>query len=248
MNSFLLKKNYKNIIFQKITMVTKKKKYFPLNNSSKNYRENQYSINKKLLKTITANRALFKHFFLKKFSRQKKITNLTQHFSKKKQYIHYHFNSYLFFILLRSHFFFFLDDVNFFLKKNFVTVNGVIVKNKFFELKQGDCVQIVNSNQYFDYIYNIYNFFKNKIKKIKYKKWKGLQKKKVKGTFFKIWLPNFLDKFVFYRNEIPKFLEVDFFSLSIIYLYKTNNILENDIFFMKIFSSYFIKMYNWRIK
>ena len=106
----------------------------------------------------------------------------------------------------------------------------------------------MNSNQYFDYTNNIYNFFKNKIKKIKYKKWKGLQKKKIKGTFFKIWLPNFLDKFIFYRNEIPKFLEVDFFSLSIIYLYKTNNILESDIFFMKIFSSYFIKMYNWRIK
>jgi hypothetical protein len=169
MNSFLLKKNYKNIIFQKISIV-KKKKYLPLNNSLKTYRENQYSVNKKLLKTTFFNRNVFKYFFLKKFSRQKKITKLIQQFSKKKQYIHNYFNSYLFFILLRSHFFFFLDDVNFFLKKSFVLVNGVVVKNKFFELKQGDCVQIVNSNQYFDYIYNIYSFFKNKIKKIKYKK------------------------------------------------------------------------------
>ena len=195
-----------------------------------------------------ANRRVFKTFFLKPFSRQKNITRLLQHFSKKKQNINQVFNSYLSFVLIRSHFFFFLEDVNFFLKKNFILVNGVVVKNKFFELKPNDCIQLVNSDRYYDYVFHIYKFFKKKIRKMKYNRWKNIQRKKLTGAFFKNWLPNFLNKFSFYRSEIPKFLEVDFFSLTVIYLYKTNNVLQNDLLLLKIFSSYLLKMYNWRIK
>ena len=60
--------------------------------------------------------------------------------------------------------------------------------------------------------------------KIKYKQWRGFKSSNKNFLNTKRWLPNFLDKFLFYRLDIPKFLEVDFFSLSIIYLYKDKNI------------------------
>jgi hypothetical protein len=46
--------------------------------------------------------------------------------------------------------------------------------------------------------------------------------------------------------DIPKFLEVDFFSLSIIYLYNDKNIIYKNKFFLKFISFYMMKMYNWK--
>lgn len=185
-SSFLNKKNHKSSIFHKAMISTRKKKIIKKPKFNKVFfRENQYSINFKLLKTLYANRRVFKTFFLKPFSRQKNITRLLQHFSKKKQNINQVFNSYLSFVLIRSHFFFFLEDVNFFLKKNFILVNGVVVKNKFFELKPNDCIQLVNSDRYYDYVFHIYKFFKKKIRKMKYNRWKNIQRKKLTGAFFK---------------------------------------------------------------
>ena len=134
------------------------------------------------------------------------------------------------------------------MRKSFVKVNGVVVNNKFFELKKGDCVQIVRSVFYYDYVKRIYKFFRQKVSKLKFKRWKSIQRRKKTGFFLKSWVPNFLDKFIFFKTAIPKFLEVDFFSLSFVVLYSNRDLLLNDKFFNKIISYYMIKMYNWRIK
>jgi len=247
-NCFFHNKNYKSIMFNKSILSTRKKNTIFKPNTKKFFRENQYTVSNKIFKTIYNNRKTFKLFFLKKFSKQRKVTSLLTNIVKKKHNILKIFNNYLFILLLRSHFFFFYTDVNFFLKKNFVFVNGSVVTNKFFEVQVGDCIQIVKSDYYYDYISNINRFFKVKMKKLKYRRWKCVQRKKDTGLFFKNWLPNFLDKFSFYRTELPKFLEIDFFSLSIIYLYNTNNFLNSDVLMLKLFNTYLLKLYNWRVK
>ena len=73
-------------------------------------------------------------------------------------------------VLVRSHFFFFINDVNFFIKQKFVCLNGCVVVNKFTEVKPGDCIQLIRSDYYYDYMSNIDNFFKMKMKRIKYRR------------------------------------------------------------------------------
>lgn len=170
-SSFLNRKNYKNSIFHKAIVSGKKKKFnLNLKRRKRNLRENRYSVSNKFLKVIFSNRKIFKLFFFKQFSKQKRTTKLIQHLTKKKQYINQSINSYISFVLIKSHFFFSLGDINFFLRKSLVLVNGIVVKNKFFELKINDCIQIANSNCYFDYIFCIYKFFKRKIRKMKYRR------------------------------------------------------------------------------
>ena len=248
-SAFFSRRNYKNILLKKIFYNTRKPNLYTKtkkNNSST--KENIYNVNNRFLTVIFSNRKTIKNFFFKKFTKQTKITWFIRSISREKQRSDNLFNNYLFLILLRSHIFFFIDDVNFFLDKGFVMVNGTVEKNKLFELKLGAYVQIVRSDIYYDYIKRIYKFFRVKVAKMKFKRWCAIQKKKKTGVFFKNWVPNFIDRFIFYKTDIPKFLEVDFFSLTIIILYKNKSALSNDKFFNKIISNYLIKMYNWRIK
>ena len=138
-----------------------------------------------------------------------------------------------------------MNDINFFLKNKFIYVNNKVVSNKFFEVSVNDCIKLITFNSYFDYLSNVYKFFNKKKLKIKYKQWK-IYKTTNKTTSSKRWLPNFLDKFLFYRLDIPKFIEVDFFTLSIIYLYNDKNIVHKNKFFLKFMSFYMMKMYNWK--
>jgi hypothetical protein len=250
--AFFSRRNYKNILLRKTIYNTRKHTFYKkrkLNTKDNIYRkENIYNVSKRFLKVIFSNRKTIKNFFFKKFTKQTKITRFIKSISKEKHRSDNLMNNYIFLILLRSHIFFFIDDVSFFLKKGFIMVNGTVVKNKFSEVKLGDYIQIIRSNIYYDYLKRVHKFFRTKISKIKFKRWSSFQKKKKTGISFKNWVPTFLDRFIFYKTDIPKFLEVDFFSLTVIILYKNRSILSNDKFFNKIFSNYLIKMYNWRIK
>ena len=169
-NSFFYNKNYKNIISTKTVTNNETLVYTKVKSKFKVVKDNQYLLTNKILKTIFLNRRVIKNFFFKKFSRQSKITQFINNISKKNKNLFDVFNTYLLFILVRSHLFFFIEDVKFFLKVGFVKVNGLIQKNKFFELKCNDCIQLVNSNFYYDYFVNINNFFYKKLKKLKYKR------------------------------------------------------------------------------
>jgi hypothetical protein len=46
--------------------------------------------------------------------------------------------------------------------------------------------------------------------------------------------------------DIPKYLQVDFFSLTVIYLYTEKNIFNKNKFFYMFISFYMIKTYNWK--
>jgi hypothetical protein len=126
--------------------------------------------NSRFLKTIISNRKVIKSIFFKKYTKQKNLTKFLVNISKTNNYSINRISNFLFFILIQSHFFFFINDINFFLQNKFVYVNNNIVSNKFFELKINDCVKLVKFNSYFDYMKSIYKFFKKKKQKIKYKR------------------------------------------------------------------------------
>ena len=234
--------DFKKIIFKKIIFKSKNKLKFTKNNQkTSKFIDN----NSRFLSTIMSNRKVIKFVFFKKHTKQKKITKFLINASKKNNHFIDRISNFLFFILIQSHFFFFMNDINFFLKNKFVYVNNKIVSNKFFEVGLNDCIKLITFNSYFDYISNIYKFFNKKKFKIKYKQWKNY-KSSNKPTNTKRWLPNFLDKFLFYRLDIPKFIEVDFFTLTIIYLYSDKNIVHKNKFFLKFMSFYMMKMYNWK--
>ena len=234
--------DFKKVIYKKITFRVKNKNKFTKNKQTFN---RMIDNNSKFLSIIMSNRKIIKFIFFKNSTKQKNITKFLVNASKKNNYFLDRVSNFLFFILIQSHFFFFINDINFFLKNKFIFVNNKNVSNKFFELKVNDCIKLVSFNSYFDYISNIYKFFKKKKSKIKYKRWKSF-KLQTKPSSSKRWLPNFLNKFLFYKLDIPKYLEVDFFTLTVIYLYNEKNKMYKNKIFLKFISFYMVKMYNWK--
>lgn len=246
-NIFFLKKDtFKKIIYWRVLSKSKPKQFVFKNKYNK--QKNYYLLDNtsRFLSTIISNRGAIKFFFFKKHTKQKKITKFLINISKKNNYFISRLSNFIFFILLQSHFFFFINDINYFLKNNFIFVNNKLITSRFYELKPNDCVSLVKFNSYFDYISNIYRFFKKKISKIKYRQWKNFKLKKISSTTSKKWLPIFLNKFLFFKLDIPKYLEVDFFTLSIIYLYSEKNIIYKNKIFYKFISFYMLKLYNWK--
>ena len=234
--------DFKRIILKRIKL---KKKRFKYSNKIK-YKNNPLIDNtSRFLTTIISNRKIVKFIFFKKFTKQKKLTKFIINISKKNNFFSSRLSNFLFTILIQCQFFFFINDINFFLKNKFITVNNNIVTNKFFELNLGDSIKLVCFNSYFDYISKIFKFFKKKISKLKYKRWKNF-KLRGKSSIFKHWEPDFLNKFLFYRICIPKYLEVDFFSLSVVYLYNEKNIIFKNKIFYIFLSFYMLKTYNWK--
>ena len=224
---------YKKLIFKKTTGKLK------LKQKSSKFIDNT----SRFLSIIISNRNVIKSIFFKKHTKQKKITKFLINISKKNNYSFNRISNFIFLTLIQSHFFFFINDINFFLQNKFVCVNNKPVTNKFFEIKVNDCIKLVNFNSYYDYLKNIYKYFEKKKSKIKYKQWKNFKVTKFNQNSRR-WLPDFLNKFIFYRLDIPKYLEVDFFTLTIIYLYNEKNILYKNKILLKFMSFYLIKMFN----
>ena len=49
-----------------------------------------------------------------------------------------------------------------------------------------------------------------------------------------------------FKKDIPTFLEVDFLTLTIVFLKKEDNFFKKNKFFSKFFSCYLLKSYNWK--
>ena len=202
--------------------------------------------NSRFLSTIISNRRVIKLIFFKKHTKQKNITKFLTGVAGKNNHFMNRASNFLFFILIQSHFFFFINDLNYFLAKKFIYVNNRNVSNKFFELGVNDNIKLITFNSYFDYISSVYKFFNKKKSKIKYKQWRSYKSRTGSFSFAKRWLPNFLDKFLFYKMDIPKYLEVDFFTLTIVYLYSDKNAIYKNKFLLRFVSFYLLKMYNWK--
>jgi hypothetical protein len=235
--------NFKKIAYNKVVHVPKLKRRFERFKQKTNRTVDN---NSRFLSTVSANRDVIKSIFFRKHTRQKNITKFLVNLSKKNNHLIGRMSNFLSFVLVQSHFFFFISDANHFIKKKLVYVNGRTVLNKFFEVKINDRIGLVTFNSYFDYIYSIFKYFKKKKAKIKYRRWRNYQERLKGPVEYKPWLPNFLNKFLFYKIDIPKYLEVDFFSLTVVYIYMDNDPSNKNKFFLKFISFYMIRTYNWK--
>lgn len=243
----ILKKKVLNNNLKKVKIKGKKKNYTLNRNNKPNNLNNKlkfFKLKDNFLKKIKLNTKFFKNLFLKAKEKKKRILYFFKNISKKSVGDNY-FNNTLLVVLYNSHFFFSLPEIKFFIKKGLVYLNNKIVDNYLTIIFKGDLIQLVYSKNYYRYINKFYNFFKDKIKFLKFKKWKfnkSLLKQKYKN-----WNPKFLSLFFLFKKDIPNNLEVDFTTLSIIYLkVGTYNIFKFNINLLRTINPYFIKSYSWK--
>lgn len=147
-------------------------------------------------------------------------------------------------ILLRSNLFFFRKDILFFLQTKQVFLNSVPVYKKDTIVSVGDCLQIPISIRYYMYIRYFRKYFKKRLAEYKKDSWKFFKKKFLKGKFhIKRKLPRYLDFFFSYKLNIPKYLEVDYLTLTV-FLLNNRKIDANNIFYYKQFNKTFFPLYN----
>ena len=188
-------------------------------------------------------------FFAFKKVRQKKLTKKIQKKTKLYNYNNYTFDYSLVNVLLRCGFFLFPKDANIFIKAKFVYINGICVKNISHIIVVGDCVQL----QIFDIIY-IYmvifkKFLKYKIISFKQNSWLFFKKfflKKTVKKFKKRKKPKFIQLLYLYKSNVPSCMDVDFITLSIIFLKKLTITKNNTYFLNKNFSWKLFQLYNFK--
>lgn len=218
----------------------------------KNFKNKQtgFFIKKFFLKTLYHNRKLFKLFFtLNKKFRQKKLTKLI--FKKSKKLFKNHNNDYtLNNILLRCHFFFFHKDVLHFIKNNLVFVNGIICNKLNYCLTTNDILQIPINKIYFNYLKVCKKFFRKKLALIRYNTYKYYRKKHYQSKkYFRIKkrrTPNYNLLFIVFKLNTPKFLEVDFLTLTIVILKKLNLVDQSTYYLKKLLPVKLYTLYNYK--
>jgi len=167
----------KNIHFYKYSRVLKKFK-LKAEIKNKNFFKS-FDFKKKLFFFLKENRLLIKDLFFHKFVKQKTVTKFF--FNLKKFNVNKLINFFefsLFNIVIQSNFLIFKKDVLFFLKNDFIFVNGSCIKNNFYQIKVGDRVQIVLNKNYYFYLKNFNKILKNLTSKIKLNIRKNFSKKK----------------------------------------------------------------------
>jgi hypothetical protein len=163
-NLFFKKKyNVKTLISKRLSIVLKKrKKQLYKNNFSRKVDSGNFFFKKFFYKTLLKNRKFLKPFlFSNSKVRQSRISRLIFKTSKNK-YQNSNNEYTLLNVLLRSHFFFFINDAIKFINSGMVYVNGLIYTNPHINLNQGDCIQLAPCKTFYSYLYFCKKFFKKK--------------------------------------------------------------------------------------
>jgi len=201
----------------------------------------------RFIKVLYENRRIFKKIFFRKNFIQRKLSNKIVNFIKLNQRSALlGLESNLENVLLRSRFFLTISHVELALTNGIVYLNGRLVKKKKKILKTSDILQLslVNSYFYFD------RFIIQDIKRLKsklpgkiwnlFKHINNIQKQTPKH--FENWY------YLLYHFwlDVPKYLEVDYISLSIILIYTPVFYWEFNQFFLKYLNLSLIRLYNWK--
>jgi len=182
----------------------------------------QYKLTKKILQNT-------KNFFYKNYSYEYSVLN----------------------ILLRSGFFLFPKDATIAIRINMVYINGFIKNDTKNILQAGDCLQINITYNFLLYYIFFKKFLKKKIFLHKRNAWiffkeNFLVNLPVNKKFKKRKNPNYLYLLFLYKFNTPKFLEVDFTTLSLFFLKKMGENNQTTCFFKKNFSLKMFSLYNFK--
>ena len=150
-------------------------------------------------------------------------------------------------ILIKSLIFPSKTYIELFLNHAWVYVNGMGINNPLFQLMLGDVIQIVTSMRYYIIFKWLNNWTLKQKLRLKKRMWRlsnsyFLPDDKQKSYHFPKWI--YYSKNV--NDDISKFIEVDFFSLSIIILYEP--FIYYDLNFYNIYELKIniLNLYNWK--
>ena len=150
-------------------------------------------------------------------------------------------------ILIKSRIITETSIINFLIKNNLIYINGMLTNNNTQQIFVGDFIQLTLNLKYyiiFKWLFNLSIKKINRLKKLskkKYSRFSSLNDKKKSYN-----LPKWI---LFSKNsydDVPKFLEIDYFTLSIFVIYEP--FLWSDLNVYNIIDNKFsiINIYNWK--
>ena len=249
-NLFFKKKfALKTLISKRLSIVLRRKKKHVFS-QNRWFSKGRFFFKKFFFRTLLKNRFFLKSFFfLNSKTRQKKITKTIlknqKIFSRNTLYEFNVLNT-----LLRSHICLFLKDALKLIKNNFVYLNGIPVNKYNLMLQEGDCLQLLLNIRIYNYIYGFKKTLKKKIALFRYNLWKFYKQKfykhqeQIKAKKRKT--PKYIFLFFLFKINTPKFLEVDYNSLSIFFLKKKNTFIFSSYYLNKLFSWKLFQLYNYK--
>lgn len=218
--------------------------YFFLNYKKKYQLPKIVDVKKKNFSNILKFRNSLNLFFFKKKYYKKKYYNFlkkNKNFLNPLQILKKLFN--LQFVLIKLNFFLNFSDYYFFLKNNFIFKNKLKVDGYSTIFKKNDIIEIVYIKNFLFYQLKIF-YSLNKIKNINFLKKKiNLKFKKFNNNFFlkKI-------KMDFYnKNEIINMFEVDYFSLTFIFLKNNFNLFFLYFKLEKKINFFYLNFLKWKL-
>ena len=192
-------------------------------------------------------RFTFKKIFNLKFKYQYKLTKYFFNFNKiLKTKIFYFTELTLKNILIKSKFINNECEVDFFIKNNYIYLNGFKCNNKELQVFVNDFIQlIINIKYYISYKWFI-NFFLKTKRTFRFnflKKLKKIYKIKQLRSFT---IFNWVLKNKYLIKDVHKFLEIDFLTLSIFLLFEPIFFNNFNVYNFLIFKYNISNLYNWK--
>lgn len=251
-NLFFKKKYAPKILASKrLSIVLRKRKRFK-NFKTKKIDKGNFFFKKFFFKTLLRSRKYLRRFFF--FNNKVRQTKITNYISKNvKSLLKNNHNNYeltLFNVLLRSHFCLFISDVLLLIKNKFVYVNGIVLEQHDAILSVHDCVQLMVCRYTYTYIKRSKKMLKKKIALFKLNSWKFFkqklfkQKQNLKAKKRKT--PKYLFLFFLFKLNVPRFLEIDYLTLTILILKPYNNQFITTYYLNKLFSYKLFSLYNFK--
>lgn len=222
---------------------------FLLKNKNKSNTLNILNGKKKLKKVILSNRALYNFLNNNTFKTSKKLTTYISKKSKLKNLNNLMSLEYSAFnVILNSNIIKSYTDLVVLCNSSSIFINRIALKNLNKELQSGDIVEFYLSKKIYNYIVYFKDLITKHITKVKNKLWYKLRlkdKNKLNYNENNL-LNNVFRNNLLFKPFIPNYLEIDYYSLSIIIIIKSFNFNSYSLNIKKILVLYLFKLYNWK--
>jgi hypothetical protein len=250
-NLFFKKKSkVKTLISKRISILLRKRKKFKFI-KIKRIDKGNFFFKKFFFKTLLRSRKFLKSFFFfNKKTRQLKITKSISILKKNKHTSNCVYEYTVLNILLRSHVCLFVSDALRLIQTFAVFLNGCSIKDPYIVLSQNDFIQLKISTNLYKYILFSKKILKKKLALFKLNSWKFFrqkffkQKQQLKSKKRKS--PKYLFLFYLFKLNVPKFLEVDYFTLTVFFLRKPTTFINSTYYLNKLFTFKLFSLYNFK--
>ena len=205
------------------------------------------NVKHKFNRLFYTNRNVFQTIFNYSLFRQKRFNNMFSYlFKKNYKSLLNSFNFNLVNLLIKSRFVFTKEQAVFLIKNKFVFLNGFNKLSIYQTVKKNDIIQLLVHKSYFFFFKRILSNLRLLKKKTGYRVWLLTR---FLFNFYKqspTNIPKWVDKLMYYKLDVPKFLEVDYTILTVVILYKPKYLYETDLYTFKYMNYFFLRLYTWK--